>query len=1082
MAILSNINDKFAVDSTGAIQFNGQAGTSGYVLKSNGNAAPTWVDASTVIGGPYLPLSGGTLTGATATASGISFTVGGVLNGTSATFSGSVGIGTNSPDYLLDLYKSTGTTSSATGTTLQRLWNYVGSDLNQQKTFIDFVFQDDNDNEYPQVRIGAEVGQNGNANTQEKEGSGAFVVYTNNATGVGPGTPTGLEERFRVDYQGNVGINKANPSYKLDVEGDVRLGGTEAQNYPIKMGRDNNAVYLGGPNINTINVAWDTDADYNMHLNYVGYAGGVTQFRNLVINDGKQGHIATFKGSTGNVGIGTDLPFSKLTVSRPGINEGTISFDDQANNAHLTLAGTDSLVRLQLGTYNNGNYGGWIQASYDNGGVNYGTEPLILNPQGGNVGIGTTSPGEKLEVNGNIKGGYGIFNAESLTEDLRVGGIYGNLGLYIADAYDMQFSIGSTNSKWKFTLANVDKFIITPNGDTTANGSMVWGNGIGRIISNQLQSGFNSDTEDNDFWINYTGYQGGTTRYRDFRIGNGKQGQMAFFDGSTGYSIFTGNVGIGTTLPGHKLEVNGGIRAGIAGGSSGNIPGLKVYAASAQTDTTAAIAIQQGTGEGDTIIFADYEPHVEWGISAQNSTDQIHFTAGSSTNNLGSKTFYNNAGAARTAYIKFNHDLSDGTTLVGGQIGMGRNYNGGIYAINTSSTPGIDSNWGLEVQRTADVNDYNTRLKYYPVSGQSRKAGIYDSRNARFSLYSDTNNNPDILIPHGFLGIGNTSPTYRLQLGTSGDLASSIRLGTYAVAKNTRQYIGYTRADSGLFETTGDGDTPSTVLAGVAGVRIVNTAGSLYSGQADNSVQLLTHIYNGGSRVALHASYNGNVGIGTTSPSATFQVNGNTNFGNAAQPANTSNYINNFNNDLALLIKKISTGVGDYLSIQDSTGSSKFIVKSSGNVGIGTASPSGPFHVKVGTSTPLIVASSSYCNNVGIRTTTPTASLQVKGNVSYSYNNYTNVATTWINVINFSGYPAGLYQISIIKKTDASTYITAIVKWSGTAGTVVSTIASNQLGIGFNGSTILQAISGIATGTLMSANLQCLVTNEDFCS
>ena len=72
MAILSNINGKFAVDSTGAVQFSGAAGTSGYILKSNGTgSAPTWVDPSTVIGGPYLPLSGGTLTGATATASGI---------------------------------------------------------------------------------------------------------------------------------------------------------------------------------------------------------------------------------------------------------------------------------------------------------------------------------------------------------------------------------------------------------------------------------------------------------------------------------------------------------------------------------------------------------------------------------------------------------------------------------------------------------------------------------------------------------------------------------------------------------------------------------------------------------------------------------------------------------------------------------------------------------------------------------------------------------------------------------------------------------------------------------------------------
>ena len=90
MAILSNINGKFAVDSSGGIQFSGQTGTSGYVLKSNGNAAPTWVDGSTVIGGPYLPLSGGTLTGATATASGISFTVGGALTGTTAGFSGNV--------------------------------------------------------------------------------------------------------------------------------------------------------------------------------------------------------------------------------------------------------------------------------------------------------------------------------------------------------------------------------------------------------------------------------------------------------------------------------------------------------------------------------------------------------------------------------------------------------------------------------------------------------------------------------------------------------------------------------------------------------------------------------------------------------------------------------------------------------------------------------------------------------------------------------------------------------------------------------------------------------------------------------
>ena len=95
MAILSNVNGKFAVDSTGAIQFSGSAGTSGYILRSNGNAAPTWVDSSTVIGGPYLPLTGGTLSGA--------------LAGTSATFSGILTAQSSSSGDYVRLYGASGT-------------------------------------------------------------------------------------------------------------------------------------------------------------------------------------------------------------------------------------------------------------------------------------------------------------------------------------------------------------------------------------------------------------------------------------------------------------------------------------------------------------------------------------------------------------------------------------------------------------------------------------------------------------------------------------------------------------------------------------------------------------------------------------------------------------------------------------------------------------------------------------------------------------------------------------------------------------------------------------------------------------
>ena len=60
MASLSNINGLFDVHSTGAILFSNTHGTSGQILRSNGNAAPTWINFnSTGFGGDYVPIAGG---------------------------------------------------------------------------------------------------------------------------------------------------------------------------------------------------------------------------------------------------------------------------------------------------------------------------------------------------------------------------------------------------------------------------------------------------------------------------------------------------------------------------------------------------------------------------------------------------------------------------------------------------------------------------------------------------------------------------------------------------------------------------------------------------------------------------------------------------------------------------------------------------------------------------------------------------------------------------------------------------------------------------------------------------------------
>ena len=94
-------------------------------------------------------------------------------------------------------------TSGTTGTTFLELDNNVGGDISQQQSFIDFKFTDTNANYTPQVRIGAQVGPDADANAISKEGAGSFVVYTSPVGSDESGGSTGLAEQFRVSYNGN---------------------------------------------------------------------------------------------------------------------------------------------------------------------------------------------------------------------------------------------------------------------------------------------------------------------------------------------------------------------------------------------------------------------------------------------------------------------------------------------------------------------------------------------------------------------------------------------------------------------------------------------------------------------------------------------------------------------------------------------------------------------------------------------------------------------------------------------------------------------------------------------------------------
>jgi hypothetical protein len=134
--------------------------------------------------------------------------------------------------------------------------------------------------------------------------------------------------------------------------------------------------------------------------NSISTVGDINSGRNLTATGAVSGASASFSGG---VSCGTLMSSGNATVSgNVNIASGVIGLPATTGASQsalvLRLRGSDNAV-MDFGV--NGENGTWIQ-SVDRNGL-HANYPLMLNPNGGNVGIMTASPLDSLHVNGNIR-------------------------------------------------------------------------------------------------------------------------------------------------------------------------------------------------------------------------------------------------------------------------------------------------------------------------------------------------------------------------------------------------------------------------------------------------------------------------------------------------------------------------------------------------------------------------------------------------------------------------------------------------------------------------------------------------------